>query len=74
MISFEGNGATALGPALLASIVLASKGLPGNYICTKYLGSKVIICTDGLANMGVGCLDGGKPDIEFYDRAAQFGK
>jgi len=29
LLSFEGNGATALGPALLSSIVLASRGLPG---------------------------------------------
>lgn len=42
------GGSTAMGPALLASIGLASKGKAG---------SKVIICTDGLANIGIGSLD-----------------
>lgn len=36
---------TALGPALLISSVTASKGS---------LGSKVIIWTDGFANIGIG--------------------
>lgn len=44
----EASGATALGPAVMASIELASKGSPG---------SAVIICTDGLANIGLGSLD-----------------
>lgn len=42
------SGATALGPALLASVNLASKGKPG---------SKVIICTDGCASHGLGATD-----------------
>jgi hypothetical protein len=42
------SGSTALGPALLSSVVLASHGKPG---------SKVIICTDGLANLGIGSIE-----------------
>jgi len=47
---------TALGPALVSSIELASKGA---------VGSKVIICTDGEANVGL-------RDDAFYDRCADF--
>ena len=46
--SLEEGGATALGPALLFSITMAS----------QRTASKVIICTDGLANVGLGSLDG----------------
>ncbi|XP_060888044.1 circularly permutated Ras protein 1 isoform X2 [Labrus mixtus] len=38
------NGATCLGPAMLASVAMAS----------RYPGSKVILCTDGKANIGLG--------------------
>lgn len=38
-----------MGPALLASVLLASEGKPG---------SAVIICTDGLANKGLGSFEG----------------
>ncbi|KAI1888364.1 hypothetical protein AGOR_G00184240 [Albula goreensis] len=41
------HGATALGPAALVSIAMAS----------RYTGSKVIICTDGRANIGLGELE-----------------
>uniref|UniRef100_A0A3B3TSG1 Si:dkey-9k7.3 n=1 Tax=Poecilia latipinna TaxID=48699 RepID=A0A3B3TSG1_9TELE len=43
----EENGATALGPAALAAVALAS----------KYPGSKVILCTDGRANIGLGDME-----------------
>eukprot|EP01123_Difflugia_compressa_P008904 TRINITY_DN2809_c0_g1_i1.p1 TRINITY_DN2809_c0_g1~~TRINITY_DN2809_c0_g1_i1.p1 ORF type:complete len:547 (-),score=106.35 TRINITY_DN2809_c0_g1_i1:69-1709(-) len=43
----EEGGSTALGPALLYAVGLASNA-PG---------SKVLICTDGLANVGIGNLD-----------------
>lgn len=46
--SLKPIGATALGPALLMSVRLASQGKPG---------SKVIICTDGIANVGLGSLE-----------------
>ena len=39
------KGTTALGPAVLTSVAMASKGAPG---------SQVIICTDGMANVGLG--------------------
>lgn len=48
LMKIEETGPTALGPALIASIGLASGGKPG---------SKVIICTDGLSNVGIGSLD-----------------
>ncbi|XP_031706990.1 circularly permutated Ras protein 1 isoform X2 [Anarrhichthys ocellatus] len=38
------HGATCLGPAALASVAMAS----------RYRGSKVILCTDGRANIGLG--------------------
>ncbi len=40
------DGQTALGPALYASILLAGRGE----------GNTVILCTDGLANLGLGSL------------------
>ena len=46
LVRIDVNGMTALGPALMASIAMA-----GNI-----KGSKVIICTDGQANVGVGSL------------------
>lgn len=49
------GGQTALGPALAVSLAMA-RSLPG---------SKIIIATDGLANRGVGKLDGGEDD-SFY--------
>lgn len=52
----EENGPTALGPALVSSVMLASKGKAG---------SKVILCTDGLANVGLGKLDELETDEEF---------
>jgi hypothetical protein len=57
------SGTTALGPALLTSVVIAS---------TKP-GSKVIVCTDGLANVGVGSLDTGT-NSDFYEQVGQFAK
>lgn len=44
----EERGATALGPALITSVKIAS----------AVAGSQVILCTDGLANVGVGNLEG----------------
>jgi hypothetical protein len=43
----EAKGQTALGPALAAAIDVASKGSKG---------SIVVLCTDGLANIGIGAL------------------
>lgn len=58
----EENGPTALGPALLTSVTMAAKGKPG---------SKVIVCTDGLANIGLGQLDDLVTD-EDYKHAEEF--
>lgn len=51
---FEGakaDGQTALGPALLASLMLAGRGV----------GNTVMLCTDGLANRGLGNLQLSRP-------------
>ena len=60
------KGRTALGPAVLASVAMASKGAPG---------SQVIICTDGMANVGIGSFNqygrgsGAEDDAtKFYDK------
>ena len=60
VLEFQENGQTALGPALLISIFMAS---------FAGIGSKVIICTDGLANIGIGSL---KPEqiTTYYDDVA----
>ncbi|XP_072322458.1 circularly permutated Ras protein 1-like [Scyliorhinus torazame] len=47
------QGATALGPAALVSVSIAS----------KKPGSKVIICTDGRANTGLGYLESMEEDV-----------
>jgi hypothetical protein len=47
-MGLEETGPTALGPALLTSIAMAAEGAPG---------STVILCTDGLANVGLGTFD-----------------
>ena len=55
--SLEEGGQTALGPALLLSVAMAAQ-------CP---GSRVVICTDGLANVGLGNLD----DIQSDDVYAE---
>ncbi|XP_053396238.1 uncharacterized protein LOC123552632 [Mercenaria mercenaria] len=57
LFDLEECGPTALGPALLVSATMAS----------KVRGSKVILCTDGLANVGMGKLDNHKNDQELED-------
>eukprot|EP01113_Clastostelium_recurvatum_P000455 TRINITY_DN101_c0_g1_i2.p1 TRINITY_DN101_c0_g1~~TRINITY_DN101_c0_g1_i2.p1 ORF type:complete len:985 (+),score=334.30 TRINITY_DN101_c0_g1_i2:83-3037(+) len=44
------SGCTALGPALLLAILIAG----------SKPASKVILCTDGVANLGLGSMDGGR--------------
>jgi len=64
LFSLEDGGSTALGPALLVALTISS----------KFMGSRVIVCTDGRANVGLGNLDE-DADIEvadaFYKRLAQ---
>ena len=70
-MSLEETGSTALGPALLTSIALASRGAPG---------STVVVCTDGLANIGLGAFDEIKNEEQlkvvdkFYEEMAAFAK
>ncbi|XP_061176776.1 circularly permutated Ras protein 1-like [Saccostrea echinata] len=59
LFGLEEGGATALGPALLIATTMAG----------QHPGSKVIICTDGKANVGLGRLD---VDGEEMDNEAQF--
>ncbi|XP_031440669.1 circularly permutated Ras protein 1 isoform X2 [Clupea harengus] len=61
------HGATALGPAALVSVAMAS----------QYPGSKVIICTDGCANIGLGQLEQEQshspaPSPYFYSQLANY--
>jgi hypothetical protein len=51
-------GSTALGPAVVAAIQMASKGKKG---------AKIILCTDGEANQGL-------VGTEFYNKAAAYAK
>jgi len=61
------SGNTALGPALATAVGLAS-GRPG---------SKIVLCTDGMANNGVGAIKNRDQVVEFYGdigrRAAEEG-
>jgi hypothetical protein len=48
LMKIEETGPTALGPALATAVAMAAEGSPG---------SQVVICTDGLANIGLGAFD-----------------
>ena len=62
----EAKGQTALGPALVSAIEAASKGSPG---------STVILCTDGLANIGIGVLEPMTEEAtKLYDELAELAK
>ena len=50
-MNLEEDGPTALGPAVLSAVALAAEGATG---------SQVVICTDGLANIGLGAFDEAK--------------
>ena len=68
LYSIEESGATALGPAILFSV---------NLIKNAPAGSKIILCTDGLANIGLGGMDEitnkyMKNYQENYDKVNQF--
>lgn len=71
LMSIEETGPTALGPAVATSIAMAAQGAPG---------SQVVICTDGLANVGLGAFDEAKtPEQtakveEFYERVGVYAK
>jgi len=58
----EESGATALGPALRLAVAVAGSA-PG---------SSVVLCTDGLANLGLGSLEGMSRDfVAFYTEIAE---
>ena len=66
LTSLKETGKTALGPALAVALGLASRGKPG---------SMVILCTDGLANVGVGELDSVKSNVDtFYEEMGNYAK
>lgn len=68
LLSLEESGPTALGPALLASVGLAIQGGAG---------SKVILCTDGIANVGLGSLESAEEEERaegFYNRVGELAK
>ncbi|KAJ8032397.1 Circularly permutated Ras protein 1 [Holothuria leucospilota] len=60
VFSLTEGGQTALGPALLISVAMAS----------QKAGSKVLICTDGLANVGMGLMQGVDDDV--YQESVAF--
>jgi len=71
LMRLEETGPTALGPAVATSVAMAAEGAPG---------SQVVICTDGLANVGLGAFDEvNEPEQlakveEFYERIGEFAK
>ena len=71
LMALEETGPTALGPGLASAIALASQGAPG---------SSVVLCTDGLANVGLGAFDEvrteeqAKATTAFYERLGEFAK
>jgi len=70
LLSLEERGPTALGPAVLAAVTIAS----------THKGSKVVLCTDGNANVGIGSLENIKKMTEtdrvsienFYKKVGEF--
>eukprot|EP01120_Amphizonella_sp_Union-15-10_P013090 TRINITY_DN6023_c0_g1_i1.p1 TRINITY_DN6023_c0_g1~~TRINITY_DN6023_c0_g1_i1.p1 ORF type:complete len:553 (-),score=99.21 TRINITY_DN6023_c0_g1_i1:24-1682(-) len=60
------DGATALGPAVTIAMVIAA----------KHPGSKLIICTDGVANLGLGSLEGKHEQMEafYHGKVAHYAK
>ena len=56
MQHLETGGTTALGPALALCVGMAS----------NFSSAEVILCTDGVSNVGVGNLEGGRSASGFY--------
>ncbi|CAI2385036.1 unnamed protein product [Moneuplotes crassus] len=63
LYELEESGPTALGPALLTSVAMAAQGSAG---------SSVVLCTDGLSNVGLGSIEGKlqQEALEFYTKVA----
>jgi len=70
-MSLEETGPTALGPALATAVGMAAEGATG---------SQVVLCTDGLANIGIGNFDEVYDENEMikreevYERIGQYAK
>jgi len=62
LMGLEETGPTALGPAVATSVAMAGEGAPG---------SQVVICTDGLANIGLGAFDEAK-EPEQLEKVEEF--
>ena len=54
--ALQTGSTTALGPALALCVGMAS----------NFPSAEVILCTDGVSNVGVGNLEGGRSDSGFY--------
>lgn len=71
LMSFEETGPTALGPALATGVAMAAEGAQG---------SQVVLCTDGLANIGIGSFDEVTDEAELkkreevYERIGEYAK
>jgi hypothetical protein len=65
LYELQESGPTALGPALLTAVAMATQGSAG---------SSVTLCTDGLSNVGLGAIEGKKQEeaVEFYTKVADF--
>lgn len=63
--SISTGGSTALGPGLVGALGLAIQGKKG---------SKIIICTDGLANEGMGSIKNSGDARPFYNKVGQIAK
>ena len=55
-MDLKADNITALGPAVTTSIAMAAEGAPG---------SIVVVCTDGIANCGLGASNQAHTDEEF---------
>lgn len=71
LMGLEETGPTALGPAVATAVAMAAEGASG---------SQVVICTDGLANVGLGAFDEAKEPEQlaqveaFYEKVGEFAK
>ena len=63
LYELQETGPTALGPALLTAVSMATQGSAG---------SSVVLCTDGLSNIGLGAIEGKDRTeaAEFYDKVS----
>ena len=63
MQRLETGGTTALGPALALCVGMAS----------NFSSAEIILCTDGVSNVGVGNLEGGRSASGFYSTVSRHG-